>query len=174
MRNMPDYSSYHLKELEQALKEIDVNANPKEAKLIRGYMAKGGYTYPETKFDRVEFTNAGYKWSLVVVLLLLFFTNLFIFLVSADILSMVPAIIQGVILLAIYKKHKYTRLLIQLWSALLILSAIAGFIAMFYAPDFNGADVVGNAFRLFIGAAFFVLANKYVRLVPVRAEMVAR
>jgi guanyl-specific ribonuclease Sa len=46
MSDTPDYSSYHLHELEAALREIDETERPEEARLIRETIAKGGYVYP--------------------------------------------------------------------------------------------------------------------------------
>ncbi len=174
-KNIPDYRSYHLHELEEALRGIDEDSNPDEANLIRDYIAQGGYVYPpETRIERVEFTHAGYKWLLVLILSLLLTMNSFIFAVSANFLSMIPMVIQGIILLAISINHKYARVLIKLWCALMILSSMAGFMSMHYAPEFNGADFIENSVTLLIGVAFLVLADKHVQLVPVQHDSVSQ
>jgi hypothetical protein len=88
MQTRPDYSSYHLHELEAALANIDESTNPEEAKIIRGYIEKGGYTYPkESEVAGVRFVSATYKWFLVSVLAVLFVANLYFLVVDHRIRS---------------------------------------------------------------------------------------
>ncbi len=169
MRSIPDYSSYHLHELEEALKDIDESSNPEEARTIREFIARGGYVYPtEPPIERVCFANAAYKWSLVVVLTVLLSLNLIIFASAHYLRSLIPIVLQGTILFMIYRNHKYTRMLIKIWCGLLILSALFGFLAMYYAPAIEVPALAEHGTTLVVGLVFLVLANRYVHLIPVR------
>jgi len=52
--NKVNYEILHIPELEEALKNIDEDANPEDAELIKELIAKGGYKYPpETNGESV-------------------------------------------------------------------------------------------------------------------------
>lgn len=168
MKNTPDYSTFHLHELADALKRIDESTNPEEAKIIREFMTRGGYVYPtEPETERVEFTNAAYKWVLVAVLSALFLLNMIILVTTHHLWSLVPMTFQGTILLMILNDYKYTRMLIKLWCALLMVSALFGFLSLYYASNVDISDVVEHIFKLGIGVVFIMLSDRYVKLIPI-------
>jgi hypothetical protein len=47
MKEWPQYKTYHVHELEKALKAINETENPDEAAYIKELISKGGYKYPE-------------------------------------------------------------------------------------------------------------------------------
>ena len=162
MRSRPDYSVYHLHELKTALADIDEAANPEEAKIIREYIAKGGYTYPRVM--GVRFISSAYKWALVAVIAVLFLTNLYSLVLGRTLIALVPLVVQGAILFVIFKKHKYARGLIMIWAALLIVSGSFGLFAMYYAPEISWPELAYHGLVLLAGALFFALANKCIEL----------
>ena len=168
MQHQPDYSSYHLHELEAALADIDESKNPEEASIIREHIKKGGYTYPvdsvEPKVVGVRFVNASYKWFLVSVLSLFFLGNL-IALVIGHIATLVPIALQGSLLFMIYMNHKYTRALIKVWSSLIMISGLSGAISTFFAPDMDWSRLVSGMLIFGGGLMIFVLSNRFVELV---------
>lgn len=167
MSGIPDYSAYHLHELERALENLDESARPEEARAIREHIARGGYVYPtEPAIEKVAFTNAAYKWSLVGALGALALFNLAAFLFT-DMRALIPLVLQGALLFMIHQNHKHTRAVIKVWSALLVVSALFGFLAMSKAPDFDAATLAEHAARLVIGLAFLLLADRCVSLIPV-------
>jgi hypothetical protein len=168
MSGSPDYSSYHLHELEQALKDLDEAAKPEEARAIREHIAKGGYVYPtEPPTEKIAFINAAYKWALVGVLGALALFNLAAFVLTLDMRALIPLVLQGALLLMIRRKHKHTRALIKVWSALLIASALLQFMAMHYAPELEAAELAEHVVTLVVGLAFLLLADRCVSLIPV-------
>jgi len=167
MSGIPDYSAYHLHELERALRDLDESARPEEASAIREYIARGGYVYPtEPAIEKVAFSHTAYKWALVGVLGALALFNLATFLFT-DMGALIPLVLQGALLLMIRQNHKHTRAMIKVWSALLIVSALFGFPAMVYAPDFDAARFAEHALKLAVGLAFLLLADRCVSLIPV-------
>lgn len=171
MQTRPDYSSYHLHELEAALESIDESTNPEEVKIIRGYIEKGGYTYPkepkEPEVAGVRFVSAGYKWLLVSVLSVLFVANLYFLAVDLRVIALIPLTLQGSMLWMIQKNHKYTRSLIKIWSALLIIAGSFGMLSMSFATEINWPKLAGNVLKLGGGIMFFALSNRVVELVVV-------
>ena len=163
MQHRPDYSLYHLHELEAALADIDESENPEEARIIREHIEKGGYTYPvEPKMVGVRFVNAIYKWFLVSVLALLLLANL-IALVMGDIGALVPIAVHGGLLFMIYVNHKYTRAVIKILCALMMIAGLSGVISTFFVMDWlrlvSGVLIFGG------GLTIFVLSNRFVELV---------
>lgn len=67
----------------------------------------------------------------------------------------------------IFNDYKYTRMLIKLWCALLIVSALFGFLSLYYASNVDISDVVEHIFKLVVGVVFIMLSNRYVKLIPV-------
>lgn len=168
MSEMPNYSVYHLHELESALREIDEKTHPEEAKIIREYIAKSGYTYPaEARVANVAFTSAGYKWSLVAILCLLLFLNLAGLIRHGALIALIPITVQGGILTAIFTKYKHTRALIKIWSGVLIIGALFHFISIAYAPFINISMLIDPTLTLLLGTFFLFLADRSVALVPV-------
>lgn len=168
MNSIPDYSAYHLHELERALRDLDESARPEEASAIREHIARGGYVYPtEPAIEKVAFTNAAYKWSLVGALGALALFNIATFALTLDMRALIPLVLQGALLFMIRQNHRHTRTLIKVWCALLIASALFGFLAMVYAPDFDAARFGEHALKLVVGLVFLLLADRCVSLVPV-------
>jgi len=168
MENQPNYSLYHLHELERALMNIDPAANPDEAKIIKEYIAKGGFDYPkEPNIVRVRFVNATYKWTVVAVLACLFFVNLYALISVQNVRALVPLTLQGTILFMIYRNHKYTRSLIKVWSALLIISGVSGILSKFYAFEADWIEVADHVLTVAGGVLIIVLSNKFVERVSV-------
>lgn len=171
MSRTPDYSAYHLHELQRALEQLDEAARPEEARTIREYLAKGGYVYPtEAAIAKVAFVNGTYKWSLVVVLASLAIFNLAALVLTLNPLALIPLVLQGALLLMIRREHKHTRAVIKVWSALLILGALLHFWSMYFAPELDAAELADRVFTLAIGLAFLLFADRCVELIPVRRE----
>lgn len=167
MANRPDYSLYHLHELEDALR----SANSNEAQIIRELIAKGDYAYPKERgIASVHFSSTTYKWALVAVLLILFAINLYSLVLGNRLLALVPLALQGTILFMIYTYHKHTRTLIKVWSGLLIISGSFGLLSMLYAPEFERRALLDHFLTLAGGLLFFMLSNRFVELVPVRSS----
>ncbi len=171
MENKPNYSLYHLHELERALINIDPMANPEEAEIIKGYIAKGGFVYPkEPKIVGVRFVNSTYKWALVAVLAYFFLINLYTLVSAHNVSALVPLTLQGTILFMIYRNHKYTRGLIKAWSALLIVSGVAGILSKFYAFEIDWSEAADHILTFAGGVLIIVLSNKFVELVSAGAN----
>lgn len=167
MEPRPDYSIYHLQELESALAKIDETANREEAEVIREYIKRGGYTYPkEPEIIGVRFVSATYKWALVSVLTILFLTNFYLLVIADRLLAVVPIAFQAAILLVIYRKHKHTRGLIKAWSTLLVISGAFGALAQYFAQELDWIKLADHLVTFAGGMAFFVLSNRFVELVP--------
>ena len=168
MKPRPDYSIYHLHELECALAKIDETTNREEAEVIREYIKKGGYIYPkELEIIGVRFVSATYKWALVSVLVILLLTNFYLLVIADRLLAVVPIAFQATILGVIYRKHKHTRRLIKAWSMLLVISGTFGALAQYFAQELDWMELADHLVTFAGGMAFFVLSNRFVELVPV-------
>jgi len=174
--NIPDYSVYHLHELEVALKNVDEITNPNEAEEIRGYIKAGGYKYPmlgNTSIEtisgpvimKVSFVNAKYKKLLVLMLGLLLFINLSTIVFAHNLVALIPATFQLFILTLIYQNHKYTRFLIKMWSGMAIVSGLSILLGMLLSDNFLVLDFIWGLIVFTVGLSFLLLANKYVHLV---------
>jgi hypothetical protein len=188
-KHIPDYSAYHLHELEAALSIIDELANPDEARTIKSYIEKGGYKYPtgvmeftqatlskptvestqkasRTKVAKcVSFSNDRYRKILSGVIWCLFSINLLTLVLAQEPLALLPLAFQGSILAAIYLRHRYARLLIKTWCGLLIFSAAARLLGMVLLSSFSSGGVIWNLIVLTTGVAFLVPVSRYVHLV---------
>jgi hypothetical protein len=173
MSGTPDYSAYHLHELQRALEQLDEAAHPDEARTIREYIAKGGYVYPtEAAIAKVVFVNAIYKWSLVVVLASLAVFNFAAVAVSHKPFALIPLVLQVALLSMIRREHKYTRAVIKVWSVLLMLGALLRLWSMAYATEVDAVEIADRVITLAIGLAFLLFADRCVELVPVASETV--
>ena len=167
MNETPNYSTYHLNELKSALTNIDEEKKPEEAKLIRKYIQKGGYTYPiVTPIEKVNFVNKTYKWSLISIMLILLAINIYVFITWKNMSSLLPITLQSTILYLIYKNHKFARAFIKAWCILLIVSGFFRFLAMYYAPEFSISRFLNHALPFSYGLIYLIYADKCVYLVP--------
>lgn len=188
-KHIPDYSVYHLNELELALSMIDELANPDEARTIRSYIEKGGYKYPtgvmesthetlsrptveaiqkasRTKVAKcVSFSNDRYRKLLSGVIWCLFAINTLTLVLAQEPRALLPLAFQGSILAAIYLRHRYARLLIKTWCGLLIFSGAAQLLSMVLLSSFSTWSVIWNVIVLATGIAFLVPVSRYVHLV---------
>lgn len=168
MSNTPNYASYHLHELEEALKNLDCEANPEEEKLLKELIANGGYSYPtgqqvspETKslVTAQEITNSKFKWTLVGILGVLIFFNLVNLIFTHQLISLIPIIFQSVILTMIFKKNSSLKTFIKVWSVLLIIGGIAG---MYLSTQIPEQSALFNALSIIGGVLIFRFSGKYV------------
>lgn len=170
-QQVPDYSIYHLHELEAALKNVDESANPDEARLIRGFIAKGGYKYPVAAASMayavksVSFIGDTYKNFVTGVIWCLLLFNVLTLVSSQNLLALLPIAFQGSILAAVYLKYKYARLLIKIWCGLLIVSGASGFVSMYFSSSYSLGRILWCFVTLAAGIGFLLLANRYVHLV---------
>lgn len=189
--HIPDYRLYHLHELEAALKNIDKTNRPKEANLIREFIQAGGYKYPahstvrldekpgeEAKASRIEtetvtfavvrqvaFSSRPYIVALAFVVGSFLLLNVIGWLVSREAASLVPIAFQASILCMVFIKHKYTRMLIKIWSGFLIMGGVAGLLSMLFSENFRPGALVWNVVLLGVGLTFMLLANRCVLLI---------
>jgi len=174
MGNPPNYSTYHLDELEKALANIDESKKPEEAEIIRGYIEKGGYSYPTPPLiDKVKFISPTYKWSLTLILTYLLAYNAYALISWKTLIALVPITIQSILLYMIFKNHKHVRTLIKVWSVVLLVSAFFGFLSIYYATEVTAARVIDHLFSLVVGLSYLVFADKCVELVPHGSNRVA-
>jgi D-alanyl-lipoteichoic acid acyltransferase DltB (MBOAT superfamily) len=173
--NRPDYSVYHLQELEHALKNLDARANPEEAEEIRRYISNGGYAFPTSaKIAGVRFTSNVYKWMLVVILTILLLINLSILGLTQHLIAILPIAFQSTLLFMIFKNHRNTRLLIKIWSALVIVSGSFGLLSLYFESNYQSGAIITKIVVLLIGIAFFTLSNRFVLLVPDTSEITSK
>jgi hypothetical protein len=190
-KNFPNYSLYHLHELEAALKNVDELVKPDEARVIKEFIRNGGYKYPvvlstprpdhevDVKDPRnysevvslctvkqVAFTSARYKFTLVFILSSLLLLNVIAWLVSRNSALFVSIAFQGGLLSMIFLKHKYTRALIKVWSSFLIAAGVTGFLSMLFYSSRSLSALIWNAICLSVGLSFLLWANRSVLLVP--------
>lgn len=162
-----NYRIYHLDELHKELDQIDEAKYPEEAKVIREYISKGGYQYPEAymgRVIRVSFTNARYKWTLVAVLAAFFLTNA-LTLLTGHLIALLPLTVQGVMLFMIFTSHRYIRALIKIWLTLLLLTSSLGLLSIFYATHVTVLGVLLQLAPAAIGLTFLITVNKHVQLI---------
>ena len=118
METQKNYGSYHLHELERALSNINEQDNPEEARLIREYIAKGGYQYPAHLTARATFTSAPFKWTLFAVLSFLLLANV-VSLLTGALIALIPMAIQGTLLIMIFSRHKNLGAMLKIWTYLM-------------------------------------------------------
>ena len=70
-----------------------------------------------------------YKLLLIGILFFLLFNNVSSLLNSFVFLSVIPMILQVSILILIYLKHKYLKIMIKIWSIILFISGFAGMVS---------------------------------------------
>lgn len=168
MEGRPNYSLFHLQELKEALANIDENANPEEAKIIREHIERGGHAYPKPPdVAGIRFTNMAYKWSITAILTALFLSNTYALVFGGGMRALIPMALQGAALLLIFTNHRHTQLLIKIWSGLLVVSGIFGLSARLFDSDIQWLEVVWPLLKLFLGLVIFNLSNKYVEPVVV-------
>lgn len=117
------------------------------------------------KVERVRFTNAAYKWTLVVVLLILLLFNLVAFLWTFNIRPLGPLVLQATLLIMIGRNYKHTRVLIKLWCVLLIVSALLWLMSLYYAQEIDFGALANQLITLVVGLVFLVLADRYVQII---------
>jgi hypothetical protein len=169
--SLPDYSTYHLHELQAALANVDEQVRPGEAELIRGYIEKGGYKYPTEVIasvhfaKRVEFSNKWYKKILFGFIGFLFCVNVLTLLVLQEPVALIPMIFQGGILTAIYWRNRFAKLLIKLWCGVVIFSGAAQFVGMLLLDNVSLGEGLWSFSMLTIGLGFLLATNRYVHLI---------
>lgn len=72
----------------------------------------------------LEYTNKTFFGVLITSLILLICTNVFFFLVTFNILNLVPIILQAAVLIAVLSKMKIQLILIRIWAVLILLSSL--------------------------------------------------
>ena len=116
---------------------------------------------PQAKVTAVRFTNAGYRWSLMIFLGVLFLLNSLVLLVGV-MSTLLPVVVQGALLWLIVGNHRKVRLLVQVWCGVLVISGLYGVVSRMLAPEFNAVamtkDIVVGAFA----AYFLVYAARYI------------
>ena len=167
METNPDYSKFHLSELQNELAKIDEESSPDRAKLIREYIAKGGYQYPagSPSIDYAVFENKTYKSALIACVTILLLINLAALALTLNFLALLPVSIQAVMLYLIYSNNKGVRTAVKLWSVLLIIAGSFGLLSQIYAPSVNIIELVFRLVLLGIGGYFLVFSNNSIRLV---------
>ncbi len=83
----------------------------------------------EMNKKKYELKDGFYKLSLLGVLILLIFINLYSLLNTFSIVTFIPLSIQSSILILISLKHDYQEVPIKIWSILLFIGGLAGIVA---------------------------------------------
>ena len=166
MKYEVNYESLHLNELQDSLKNINESEHPEEAKHIRNLIEKGGYTYPEkTEIESSEITNKYFKWALILLVSIFLTLNTFNFIAYLFPKALIPILFQSTILFMIIRKHKHLRMLVMLWSSLLIISGIFGLVSINMSLDnIDTYKILDKSFNLVAGLLFFWLSGKYIIL----------
>ena len=161
-----NYEILHTYELEEALKNIDEDANHEEAKLIKELITKGGYEYPSAiEIESAEITNTLYKSFLIIIASVFLTISLISLLFYSMFLALIPIIIQSTILYMVFTKHKLLRGSIRAWSIILIVSGVANLIASGYSPDpMSIYAIADEVIFLLIGSLYLSLSGKFIQL----------
>jgi|GEM_PF-6022362 len=77
----------------------------------------------------IEYSNETYKTALILTLSTMFLLNLTVLSQSGSILPILAMLLQITTLAFIFLKHPYQVPLIKIWSGILIIGGIAGFVA---------------------------------------------
>lgn len=130
MKYKKNYKILHVSELEEELRNLDGQNNPEEMEYIQKLIAQGGYQYPsKTIIESVEINNAIYKWGLLIFIALLMVINIFSLLVYSQALALIPVAFQSIIVYMIFTKNEYLKVMIIVWSVLLIIAGGFGLLA---------------------------------------------
>lgn len=117
----------HVRELEEALSNLDEENHPEKAAYIKKLIDQGGYQYPASAvIESAEITNPVYKWGLLAFIALLMIANISSLLVYSHSMALVPIAFQSVIVYMIFTYNKHLKTLIIVWSVLLIVAGGAG------------------------------------------------
>lgn len=117
------------------------------------------------RVERVRFTNASYKWSLVAVLSILLLVNVTASLWTFSIRPLGQGILQTTLLIMIGKNYKHTRALIKLWCVLLIVPALLWLMSLYYAQEIDFSALAYQLITGIVGLAFLVQADRYVQII---------
>ena len=163
METQKNYGSYHLHELERALSNINEQDNPEEARLIREYIAKGGYQYPAHLTARAVFTSAPFKWVLVAVLsfaLLPLFNSL----LTGALMALVPIAIHVILLVMIFTRHKNLGAMLKAWTYLMTIGGASLFYLTLQDPYYTAFEAATRLILPAISLTLLILSSRYIGL----------
>ena len=163
MNTQKNYGSYHLHELERALANINEQDNPEEARLIREYIAKGGYQYPAHLTARAVFTSAPFKWTLVAVLSFLLLANL-VSLLTGALIALIPIAIQGILLFMIFTRHKNIGAMLKIWTSFITLAGAFLFYLTLQDPYYTAFEAATRLILPAISLTLLILSSRYIGL----------
>lgn len=129
----------------------------------------------------VEYRNQTFTRVLIALLTVLIVVNVLTFVWTGLLFVLVPIALQGVVLWALRKKWRYTRTIVRVWAAVLILAgATAAFATVLRLIDFAAfgttealqeINVASLIFRLALlggGLYIFIMSKRYI--VPAGSE----
>jgi hypothetical protein len=118
--------------------------------------------------EKTEFKNKIFQYSLTGYLILLLCWNLYV-LNTGNLYGLIPIVIQGVLLILIFLKNKYTKIGIKIWSIILILSSglsLAGkSIKIFLGDEIIITEFMLKVLFLSIGILIYTFNEKFVELI---------
>ena len=163
METQKNYGSYHLHELERALSNINEQDNPEEARLIREYIAKGGYQYPAHLTARATFTSAPFKWTLVTVISFLLLANI-VSLLTGALIALIPMAIQGILLFMIFTRHKNIGAMLKIWTFLLTIAGAINFYITLQDAYYTAFEAATQLILPAISLTLLILSSRYIAL----------
>jgi hypothetical protein len=105
----------------------------------------------------VEYTNKTFLVVLITALIALICTNLFLFLITFNILNLVPIILQAAVLITVLSKMKIQLILIRIWAVLILLSSLTKWMSWLLQmnegtqmPDFDAFNIILNFIGLLL------------------------
>lgn len=116
---------------------------------------------PQAQVTAVRFTHAGYKWSLMIFLGVMFLLNSLALMVGVK-SSLVPVVIQGALLWLIVGNHRRVRLLVQVWCGVLVITGLYGVVSRMLEAEINTVAMTKDVVVGVLAAYFLVYAGRYI------------
>jgi hypothetical protein len=116
------------------------------------------------------FTNSGFYWAIVLFLGALLLWNLFSLVAYKQYLALLPIIIQGVLLILIFKGHEHARGGIKIWAIIfLIVSSSLRLIGSLFGSLLDASSgnldfYLTNVVTVLIGVGIVDYTNKTVKV----------
>lgn len=109
----------------------------------------------------VRFTHAGFKWSLVAFLGVLFLLNA-LALLAGVMSSLGPVLLQGALLWLIFDHHRKVRLMVRVWCAVLLVTGLYGLVSRMGAAEVSGIAIGKDVVVSIVAAYFLLYAGRYI------------
>ncbi|BEU04380.1 hypothetical protein OAG1_31800 [Agarivorans sp. OAG1] len=140
MKYLQNYETFHLHELEGALKKLDVESNPDEAAYIKELIDKGGYQYPssvkKSRLAACTIKHRAFKYFLVVFFSYGLLVRISMQMIEFNAVKLIGDCLTFAIIVSAITEYKYLK-------HMLMVSCLAGLVAWlgiaiqwYYSPDF--------------------------------------